>query len=249
MKELLVSLTGKKIVGIALIFLVLSGCSIAPPGTDIHDPNEAHNRKVHEFNRAFNERFSADDGSTSSDPLIDPELTQPVVNFADNTGLPAMVLNGVLQGDIGAAATNAMRFVINTTIGIGGLFDPAGAIGLAEDSTDFGETLAVWGAPEGAYIELPFAGPTTERRLAGFVADALLDPLAAVGTSPQLDYGLPATVAALLIKRSQFSGTIDSVFESADSYTQQKLIFYQNRRFDLGQQGAEVDPYADLYGD
>lgn len=232
-----------------LAFCAVSACSVAPPGTDIHDPNEAHNRQIHAFNKSLSERFSSsDEPSEPRPPLIDPELTQPIANFADNTALPGMVLNGMLQADIGAAATNAVRFILNTTVGIGGLFDPAGTIGLVAEETDFGETLAVWGAPEGAYIELPFAGPTTERALAGWLVDAVIDPFDRVATQTQIDYALPAFVAERLIRRGQLSGAIDDLYSSTDSYEQQRLVYYQNRRFDLGLQADDVDPYDDPYG-
>lgn len=229
--------------------VLLAGCSIAPPGTDIHDPNEAHNREIHAFNKAFNQQISGSGNGAN----LPPEVTAPVVNFADNVRLPGMVVNGLLQADIEGAVTNTMRFLVNTTIGIAGLFDPADAIGIAEQETDFGETLAVWGAPEGAYIELPLLGPTTERELAGKVVDIFLDPIGAVGTDVQLTYGTGAKLAERVIRRSQLSGAIDDVYSSADSYSQQRLVFYQNRRFELGTTdnyvGAEVDPYADLYGE
>lgn len=235
------------ILSVLAVFLGVSGCSIAPQGTDIHDPNEAHNREVHAFNVAFNERISGSDQNEG--PGLDPELTKPVVNFADNLSLPGKALNGLLQADLGSAATNVVRFVVNTTVGIGGLLDPATGIGLAEQDTDFGETLAVWGAPEGAYIELPFLGPTTERALAGRIADIILDPLGAIGTQQQQTAVRGAKIGALVIKRSQASGIIDSVYDSADSYAQQRLLYYQNRRFDLGISAPSVDPYAELYGE
>ena len=201
------------------VLLGVSACSIAPPGVDIHDPNEAHNRQIHAFNKSL---LGGDNRDSEPKQVLDPELTQPIVNFADNTALPGMVQNGLLQADVGAAATNTVRFILNTTVGIGGLFDPAGAIGLPAEETDFGETLAVWGAPEGAYIELPLLGPTTERALAGRVVDFVIDPLDRVGTQPQIDYGLPAKITERFIRRSQLSGAIDDLYGSADSYEQQR---------------------------
>ncbi len=177
------------------------------------------------------------------------EITGPVSNFADNVSLPGMVDNGLLQGDIGGSATNTFRFLINTTIGIGGLLDPAGAIGLAEESTDFGETLSVWGVPEGAYLVLPLLGPSTERDAVGTLVDLVFDPLQSVGTVPQLDYGTGAKVADLAISRGRFMDTIDSVlYESADSYAQARLVYLQNRRFELGEEppvGDDIDPFSD----
>lgn len=160
-----------------------------------------------------------------------------------------MVANGLLQGDIGGSATNTFRFLINTTIGIGGIFDPAGAIGLAEESTDFGETLAVWGVPEGAYLVLLVFGPSTERAAVGTLVDLLFDPLRHVGTVPQLDYATGAKIADRAISRGEFMDTIDSVlYESADSYAAARLAYLQNRRFDLGEEpaaGDEIDPFSD----
>jgi phospholipid-binding lipoprotein MlaA len=160
-----------------------------------------------------------------------------------------MVANGLLQGDITGMGTNAMRFLINTTVGIGGLFDPAGAIGLAEESTDFGETLAVWGVPEGAYFVLPLFGPSTERDAVGTLVDLLFDPLQSVGTMAQIDYATGAKIADRAISRGAFMDTIDSIlYESADSYAVARLTYLQNRRFELGETqpaGYEIDPFSD----
>jgi len=216
----------------------------------VHDPYENLNRQVHAFNKSVDENVFGQLGGDG--PGIDPEYTQPVVNFADNVGLPGMVVNGILQGDIAGAGTNTMRFVINTTVGVLGLFDPAGAIGLAEEETDFGETLAVWGAPEGAYLELPILGPSTERAFAGRIVDLLIDPLQSVGTPIQNDYATVGKIAGRVVKRDQFGDTIDSVLrDSTDSYDQQRLIYLQNRRFELGTtlESDSVDPYDDLFGE
>lgn len=230
------------------VFGPLVACTPAPDGVSVFDPYEATNRQIHNFNKQLDETvFSGGTGVG-----VPEAVGIPVANFADNVALPGMVINGLLQADIGGAATNTMRFILNTTIGIGGLFDPAGGIGLLEEETDFGETLAVWGVPEGAYLELPVLGPSTERALAGRIVDAIIDPLDQVGTRPQVEYGTVAKLAGRIVKRSQYSDTIDSVLrESADSYSQQRLIYLQNRRFELGTTSAEdaVDPYEDLFGD
>jgi len=91
------------------------------------------------------------------------------------------VVNNALQGDLDGVSINTMRFILNTLVGVGGIFDPAGTIGLDEVETDFGQTLAVWGVPEGAFLELPLVGPSTERDLAGDVVDIFIDPLGDCG--------------------------------------------------------------------
>ena len=229
---------------------MLTACSPAPEGVSVHDPYEERNRRVHEFNKNLDETLFG--GGSDQNSEIPPDIAIPIVNFADNVGLPGMVLNGILQGDVEGVAINTFRFIINTTVGLGGIGDIAGDIGLEEQETDFGETLAVWGVPEGAYLELPLLGPSTERQLAGRIVDAVIDPLDHVGTVAQRDYGFIFGIAGRVIKRSQFGDTIDSVLrESADSYSQQRLIYLQNRRFELGTTPEEdaIDPYEELFGE
>jgi phospholipid-binding lipoprotein MlaA len=238
-----------------LALALLGGCSVAPPGTDIHDPYEPFNREVHAFNKDVDRAILRPLSQFTAE--MPPELTVRVVNFSDNASLPGMVLNGVLQADIENVTTNSLRFLINSTVGVFGLFDPAGVIGLNEVKTDFGATLAKWGVPEGAYVELPFFGPSTERDAIGRVVNALIDPLDQVGAPVQRDYDRIAWVGEQVIERGAFGATVDSVlYDSADSYAQTRLIYLQNRRFNLGtgpgggsladDSDYYFDPYEDL---
>ena len=226
---------------------LVSACTAPTPSADFNDPFEGANRSIHAFNKGLDRVALRPAGQAAA--FVPAEITQPVANFADNVGLPGMIANGLLQADIGGSATNTMRFIVNTTVGIGGLFDPAGVIGLHEESTDFGETLAVWGAPEGAYIELPVFGPSTERDAVGTFVDLLFDPLQSIGTATQLKYSTGARIAGLAITRGTFMDTFDSVlYESADSYAQARLVYLQNRRFELGEAppaASDIDPFSD----
>ena len=224
---------------------LLAGCSVAPEGADFHDPYEATNRQIHAFNKSLDSAFVRPGGQVSVS--LPEAISGPVLNFSDNVSLPGMVLNGVLQADVEGVVRNSLRFIINSTVGLGGFFDPAGAIGVTEKTTDFGETLYVWGVPEGAYLELPLLGTSTQRDALGEVADILLNPLDFVGTPNQLKYGTYARIAEQVIDRGNIGDTIDSVlYESADSYAQARLIYLQNRRFELGQEAVDayIDPYA-----
>lgn len=232
---------------VVLAIVALTACTAPQPGVEINDPFEDTNRVVHGFNKGLDRAVLRPAGQVAR--VLPEEVTVPVSNFADNVGLPGMVANGILQGDVGGSATNTVRFLINTTVGIGGLFDPAGAIGLNEESTDFGETLAVWGVPEGAFVELPVFGPSTERDAAGTIVDLIFDPLDSVGTAVQLDYGTATRAADLAITRGRFMETFDGVlYDSADSYATARLAYLQNRRFELGEeppQTSEIDPFSD----
>jgi len=231
-------------------FIAIAGlvaCTAPTPGAEFNDPFEETNRVVHNFNKGLDRVALRPAGQIAAATPV--EITEPISNFADNVGLPGMVVNGLLQGDIGGMGTNTMRFLINTTVGVGGLFDPAGAIGLTEDTTDFGETLAVWGVSEGAYMELPVFGPSTERDAVGTIVDLLMDPLQSVGTAPQIAAGTGSRVADIAITRGNFMDTFDSVlYESADSYAQARLAYLQSRRFALGEQPpatTAIDPFSD----
>jgi phospholipid-binding lipoprotein MlaA len=230
----------------------LSGCaslSMSPiEATD--DPYESVNRKVHGFNKALDKNFTrpVSAGYTAVLPL---EFQVLVSNFSNNLSLPASVVNKLLQGDVPDAASNAARFAVNSTLGLAGLFDPSVSFGLPSQQTDFGETLHVWNAPQGDYLELPVLGPSTERAALGLLVDLFTNPLGYQLNSEQRVYRNGASAASILGLRSQYGSAIDAMlYGSADSYTQSRLISLQNRNFTLG--GSDKmeygDPYFDPYG-
>lgn len=226
-----------RVIFAATALVALGACSVPGPGgapDGIHDPNEAENRRVHAFNRKLDQTLLRGAGSGYADAV--PEgVRQSVANFADTFATPGYVVNQVLQGRPGRATRNTLRFAINATLGIAGLADVATPLGLPEDETDFGETLHVWGAPEGAYIELPVFGPSTERDAVGQFVDFFTNPLDYVIPSPEKHLGTVATYAAKVGERGRFADTVDSVlYDSADSYAQLRLIYLQNRRYELG---------------
>ena len=237
---------------VAISGLVLvAGCARPLPTAGVNDPFEAGNRATHAFNlgldRAVLKPVSQAIGGTGRGPVA-----SGLKHFVDNLDTPRDVVNDLLQLRIGAAAHNTLRFVVNTTVGLGGLFDPATAAGVPAKPTDFGETLYVWGVDEGHYLELPVFGPSTARDAAGKVVDFALNPLSPLIKAPQ-SYGVSAAkVGDVVAARARHSETIDSVlYGSADSYAQSRLLYLQNRRYQLGQRApdaAAIDPYEDPYG-
>jgi phospholipid-binding lipoprotein MlaA len=227
----------------------LAGCSVPGPGgapDGIHDPYETQNRKVHNFNRNVDKRFFSGDGPGYAG-TVPKDVQVTISNFADTVSLPQTVVNQVLQGRPGDATRNAVRFTINATLGIGGLADVASDMGLPPDETDFGATLAVWGLPEGAYLELPLLGPSTERDAAGNVVDLFTDPISYVVKTPDRYVGTLAKGLDKIGERDTFGDTIDSVlYDSADSYAQLRLMYLQSRRYELGEEapGGDFDPQA-----
>ncbi|MCH2076279.1 MAG: VacJ family lipoprotein [Rhodobacteraceae bacterium] len=215
-----------------LVFLM--GCAAAPDETGFYDPLEGLNRGVHGFNKGV-DTLAFRPVSQVYGTVVPAPVRTGVDNFSDNLGLPGVIVNNALQGDLESAASNTGRFLVNSTFGLLGFLDPATELGTPERSTDFGETLHVWGVGEGAYVELPVLGPSTARDAAGFVVDVFLDPLDTVLESPESDYRLGARGAEIANTRYRFGDTVDGIlYESADSYAQSRLIYLQNRRFELG---------------
>ena len=237
---------------------LLLGCAAQNPADPqaVNDPLEPTNRRVHAFNkgldaaviRPLTSGLKGDDEAAGTDGQNG--VLAVLGNVGGNLSLPGKVLNSLLQGRPEPAMRNTLRFVVNSTLGLGGIHDPAGAeFALTETDTDFGETLHVWGVPEGAYLELPVLGPSTTRDAAGRVVDFVIDPL---DNWLNRDQARGATAIRLISKageRARFGDTVDSVLhESADSYTQLRLLYLMHRRYELGQQGAGddaaiIDPY------
>ncbi|MEM6887509.1 MAG: VacJ family lipoprotein [Pseudomonadota bacterium] len=237
---------------LAMAAIALGGCTtsqdVATRTDGINDPYEQQNRAIHEFNKEFDTgivRPLARGYAT----VIPVEVRGLVNNFSNNLDQPGNFVNSVLQADLRGAGLSSVRFVMNTTIGLGGLVDAASEFGIAEYDTDFGETLSVWGAGEGAFIELPVFGASTQRDATGLFVDFFTNPLtyATVDDVPERYVPPAATGLEVLDFRERFSATIDSVlYESVDSYAINRQIYLQNRRFDLGEDsGAEIDPFAD----
>lgn len=228
--------------------LAVAGCAAPTAPQGVNDPHEAENREMHAMNLAVDTHvlkpisrgFGRPGGGGAQ---------QGVANFASNLDLPGDVVNDLLQFRIGKAAENTLRFAINSTLGIGGLFDPATAAGVAGKKTDFGETLHVWGVGEGHYLVLPLLGPSTARDALGEVVDYAMNPVGRLLQPPESYVATAAKVASKIGDRARYSETVDSVlYDSADGYAQARLLYLQNRRYELGQTAAEADfedPYAE----
>lgn len=233
---------------------MLAACGPAPQATGINDPLEPMNRGIHGLNKGL-DTVLLRPGAQAYGVVPEP-VRQGVSNVADTLDLPGDMANHLLQGRIGPATTNFLRFGVNVVFGLGGLMDVATEAGLPRDSTDFGETLHVWGVGEGPYVELPGFGPSTLRDAVGLAVDLGLNPVNRVAKGKDATAATLAKVLARLRDRGRYSNTVDSIlYESADSYAQSRLLYLQNRRFELsrgaaaGGEGAAADDFIDPYED
>ncbi|MBC6408502.1 MAG: VacJ family lipoprotein [Rhodobacteraceae bacterium] len=248
--------------------LLLGACASAPPDSGeapsadastaqtqgagdpiaINDPYERQNRASHRFNLGL-DRSLVRPVSGAYGAALPRSVRRGVANFAQNLGMPRRILNNALQGDIEGGTHNTIRFVVNTTAGIGGLFDPATTLDIPYRDTGFGETLHRWGSTEGAYLELPVFGPSTMRDAVGLAGDFLLNPLSLAEARPNSYVRGTAAVGARLGDRYDARDIIDPIlYDSADSYAQLRLVYLQRRRFELSNDGSEnTEAYEDPY--
>lgn len=243
----------KTMFGLCLLLSV--GCTVKDTGVRSSvapfDPYERNNRKVHQFNLAFDRALfrPASKGYTN---LVPDPIEDSFNSFAANLAEPADAANFLMQGDFRQAGISVVRFLMNSTIGFAGLANPASDFGIPETDTDFGQTLATWGFSEGAYVELPFFGPSTQRDSVGVFVDFFTNPLTFAPQRPLDNIEFYANVVERMSARGRYSDTIDSVlYESEDSYAVARVIYLQNRRFELeGNSGdTYIDPYAETATD
>ena len=170
-------------VALAVIGLV-GGCATPPDPSDseaaaeyreINDPAESLNRAIFSVNRGLDTMFLKPAADLYGG-IMPPPGQEGVHNMLNNLRTPIILANDLLQGDMDRAGTTVMRFVINTTYGIGGFFDRVAELGHEYHGEDFGQTLAVWGVEEGPYLMLPIIGPSNPRDGIGFLVDIVMDP-------------------------------------------------------------------------
>ena len=210
----------------------------------ISDPFEVSNRQAHEINKSIDKNIIRPMAIVYGD--ITPIKLQSVANnMSMNFSLPRYSMNYILQGELKNASKSSMKFLVNSTLGVGGIYDFSSQLGLTSEKTDFGETMAKWGFREGPYLDILVLGQSNQRDGIGKVVDLVLDPVSLLGVGAK-SAATATSVAFGLSARSQFRESIDSIlYESADSYAQSRLFFLQNRRYELGTNKAEhyIDPY------
>ena len=210
----------------------------------VSDPLQPLNRAMFRVDRAVN-RVAAGRlhviGVAGWAPV---PLRRGVFNALANLGEPATAANDVLQRKGGRAAKAALRFVINSTIGLAGLVDVAARMGVHRAEEDFGQTLAVYGVKPGPYIFLPLAGPTTVRDALGTVVDSLISPTRWLGMSEMQRRSVsvvknqivPPTVAIRQIARTDAAGR-----RTPDEYAELRRLYFRQRARQIADRPNLVD--------
>ncbi|MCY4469359.1 MAG: VacJ family lipoprotein [Thiotrichales bacterium] len=215
---------GFRVLIAGVIVIISSGCATtAPISGDPSDPWEPTNRSFYAFNDAVDRALL--EPAANLYLKLPGGVRESVHNFLDNAAYPGTVLNQILQGKFEPAMEGTARFVFNTTLGIGGLFDVATGMGLKRQEEDFGQTLAVWGSGEGNYIHYPVLGPNSVRDTPGIVVGALTDVLTYVAA-------LPLALLEIVDNRANLASAARIRDESAfDPYVFTREAYRQRRTF------------------
>ncbi len=225
--------------GTAALLLLAAGCALPPtPGDDAalevyaeaNDPLEPMNRYFFEVNHFLDEILLKPFAGYYHTAL--PDFAEDAVrNVVRNLHAPTILANDLFQGEFGRAGDTAGRFLVNSTVGVGGLIDVGERLGMRYHSEDFGQTLGTFGVGEGFYVILPLLGPSNTRDSVGRVVDYLLDPLTWVGYGLDLSYiNLARVTAEGLDTRARNLDTLSKLQQqSVDFYATIRSLYRQHR--------------------
>ncbi len=228
-----------------ILSALLSGCATAPPKTDVadyqaykevNDPLEPTNRFFYSVNDKL-DHYVMKPIAEGYIHVTNTTIRNHVGSFVTNVGEPAEFINFVAEGKSRCAGTSLVRFVLNSTVGIGGIFDPAASLGYKETGTDFGLTLASWGVPAGPYLYLPVFGPSGARDFWNIPFEYFATPMEAAPASHALTYfNYSETAVHLVNTRAQYIQPIDQINATAlDPYATFRSLYRQSRDSNLQQ--------------
>jgi phospholipid-binding lipoprotein MlaA len=222
---------------------MLSGCATAPPQSDTadyqayvqqDDPIEPTNRVFYNINDKI-DRYAFKPIAEGYVDITNQTVRNHVGDFVTNIAEPGRLVYFMFGGKPRDAGTSLVRFMVNSTVGIGGIFDPATALGYPETDTDFGLTLAEWGIPAGPYIYLPVFGPSGARDIFSIPAQFFLTPVEVAPASTALRvFNYSETALHLVNTRAEFIQPIDQIQATAlDPYATFRSLYRQERASQL----------------
>jgi len=193
------------------------------------DPWESLNRSVFQLN------INVDKATTKPlakgyRKILPGPVRKGASNFFQNLTTPRSIINNFLQGKPAHGFSQLGRFVLNSTVGIGGLIDVATASGMQEYPEDFGQTAAVWGVPDGPYVMLPLLGPKTLRDVVFLPADIVVDPLYQYDNASVRDKLYFVRLIDLRYRLLTMDRLLD---ESKDPYLTARESYLQNREYEV----------------
>ena len=216
----------------------LAGCATKPPATDpdalaeynqTDDPLEPTNRFFYKVNDKI-DTYALRPVAVAYRDYVPGVVRRPIHNVLANISSPIIFANDVLQAKPRRAGDTMMRFLINSTVGVGGLFDVASGWGYPDHATDFGVTLALWGVDAGPFLFLPVLGPSNPRDAVGFAGNAALDPFFYASFGGSTVFQTSRFIAGAVDTRERALGVTENVNRTAlDPYATFRSLYRQNR--------------------
>jgi phospholipid-binding lipoprotein MlaA len=227
---------------LALIVLAVSSVSWAEADSD-PDPWEGTNRKIYGFNDRA-DRAVLKPAAKAYEFIFPAFIRRGIHNIFRNVETPVVAVNQVLQGKGKPAASDTARFVVNSTLGIAGIFDVATRLGLAEHEEDFGQTLEVWGVGQGRFVMIPIRGPATITHAVGMLVESLVNPLQLI--SPARDRYIIKGLSFVETRAGLLSA---EVLLSGDKYLFLRDAYMQRREYLINDGEILDDPFLDDFDD
>lgn len=233
--ELLAKLSRSSLAVIVASSLVLGACSsmkMEESDLEIRDPYEGFNRWSYGVNQKL-DKYIFGPIVVGYTTIFPRQIRNRFRNVLNNADTPVILANDLLQTEFRRAGTTFTRFGINSTVGLGGMFDVAGKLGYEFHREDFGQTLAVWGVGTGPYLFFPFLGPTTLRDGAGMAVDTAFDPLTYVNWDDMQLIWVPAAITGVdgIDAYSRARPGLKQIEEtSLDPYASLRSLYQQSRR-------------------
>jgi phospholipid-binding lipoprotein MlaA len=224
--------------------LSISACVTLPPNSprSPQDPWESWNRGVYRINDKL-DRAIAKPVARTYVRVVPQPIRTGVSNFFDNLDTPTVMINDALQGKILAAGNDLGRFLLNSTLGLGGLLDPATSAGMAKNNEDFGQTLGHWGVHSGPFVELPILGPSDLRDAPSKVVDSYTNPRQYIHNS-YVKYGL--WLPSLVDTRARLLPLDETLQHVYDPYAFVRDAYLQRRAYLVSDgKSAEEEPLVD----
>lgn len=234
--------------GAAACYALLAGCAQVPPnsGENPADPYETMNRNVWAFNDTLDRAIARPVAETYVEWTPEWVRTR-VSNAVGNLVEPGNALNNTLQGKVNNGVEGVMRFLVNSTFGICGLFDVAGEIGMKSHPEDFGQTLGVWGVGQGSYLVLPVLGPSSTRDWTRYPVAMAADPLTYVLWNEDWYWSVGVTTVAFIDTRAGLLALEGVRASTVDEYAAVRDAYLAKREFDV-RDGAARDEAEELGG-
>ncbi|MEM6832285.1 MAG: VacJ family lipoprotein [Sphingomonadales bacterium] len=240
-----------------LLSLLVGGCAKKPTDPaelavfeQTNDPLEPWNRFVWKANLKV-DKYTLKPLAKGYRAITPEPFRMGIRNAYDNITEPWSFINNILQGQFGRAGRNLGRLIINSTVGIAGLFDAATDLGVPSADEDLGQTFAKWGIGEGPFLMVPFLGPSNPRDLVGFAGQSYADPVGfALRREASTWTNIGVTAGGFLVQREQVLDQFDSlVEESQDSYAAIRSGYRQNRVFEIYNGDPPIDDEFDPFAD